>query len=82
MEQQKLTKDKKRKIMGLVMILFILLLECSNYKHKKREVVAVYFEEFHQTKGAMVGVFLHSKELPEIGAKNIVMSSPEAKWRC
>ena len=87
MEQQKLTQDKKRKInlisdIVLVMILFMLLLECSNYTHKKREVVAVYFEEFHQTKGAMVGVFLHSKELPEIVAKNIVMSSPEAKWRC
>ena len=86
-EQQKLTQDKKRKInlisyMVLVMILFMLLLVCSNYTHKKREAVVAYFEEFHQTKGALVGIFLHSKDLPDIGAKNTVRSSEETKWRC
>ena len=49
---------------------------------KKKEAVAAYFEEFHQTKGALVGIFLHSKDLPEIGAKNTVRSSEETKWRC
>ena len=63
--QQNLTHDKKRKInlisdMVLVMILFMLLLEHSNYTHKKRE--AACFEEFHQPKGAMVRELLHSKD--------------------
>ena len=74
-QNQNLTHDKKRKInlisdMVLVMILFMPLLDYSNYTHKKREAVAAFFEDFHHS---------NSKDLPEIGAKNIVRSSPEAK---
>ena len=80
-----LTHDKKKKIdlisdTVLVMILFMLLLEHSNYTQKKREAACI--QEFHQTKGAMVGELLHRKDFLGIGAKNTVRSSPKTNWRC
>ena len=66
--------------MMLEMILFMLLLEYSNYTNKKRE--AARFEELHQTRGAMVGELLHSKDFLRIGEKNTIRSFPKTNWRC
>ena len=80
----KLTYGKNGKItlmsdMMLVMTLFMLLLECSNYTSKKRE--SPHFEERHQTRGAMVGELQHIDDVLSIGSKNTARSLPKRNWR-